>query len=188
MIRRMLDGEEVTRDGLVRVERASVWEVPQVTPLLIAPALTQASAKRSAEWADGLITVNQQPDHLLGMLDAYRSAGGRGKAILQVHLSWAQTEPEAQAIAREQWRNNTYQPPVSSDLPTVDHFEVLGAHTSLEQLRQSVLISADPSRHAAWLHEFIELGFDEIFLHHVGVHQGRFIDVFADTVLPQLTD
>jgi alkanesulfonate monooxygenase SsuD/methylene tetrahydromethanopterin reductase-like flavin-dependent oxidoreductase (luciferase family) len=50
----------------------------------------------------------------------------------------------------------------------------------------SVLISSDPARHAAWLSELIDIGFDEIYLHHVGQEQLEFIDVFGSEVLPQL--
>lgn len=32
---------------------------------------------------------------------------------------------------------------------------------------------------------YAELGFDEIYLHHVGQEQDEFIDAFADHVLPE---
>ena len=41
------------------------------------------------------------------------------------------------------------------------------------------------AQHAAWLAEYADLGFDDIYLHHVGQEQERFIDIFADRVLPQ---
>ncbi len=47
-------------------------------------------------------------------------------------------------------------------------------------------ISADPARHLARLAELAELGFDRIYLHHVGVEQDAFIDTFGDHVLPAL--
>jgi hypothetical protein len=50
------------------------------------------------------------------------------------------------------------------------------------------LDSADPARHAAWLREFIELGFEELLLHQVGTNQREFIDVFGREVLPQLRE
>ncbi len=49
-----------------------------------------------------------------------------------------------------------------------------------------MLVSDDLDRHAAWLAEFVELGFDELFLHHVGQEQRAFQEAFADRVLPQL--
>ena len=34
--------------------------------------------------------------------------------------------------------------------------------------------------------EYAELGFDKIYLHHVGQEQDAFIDAFGEKVLPQL--
>jgi alkanesulfonate monooxygenase SsuD/methylene tetrahydromethanopterin reductase-like flavin-dependent oxidoreductase (luciferase family) len=49
-----------------------------------------------------------------------------------------------------------------------------------------VRISPDPAQHAAWITEYAGLGFDRIFLHHVGKEQREWIDVFGERVLPQL--
>jgi hypothetical protein len=53
-------------------------------------------------------------------------------------------------------------------------------------MRGSVLVSSDPARHVAWLQEAVGLGFEELFLHHVGRDQREFIDVFGARVLPEL--
>ena len=53
-------------------------------------------------------------------------------------------------------------------------------------MRESVLVSSDPARHAQELADLVALGFDEVYLHHVGQSQQEFIDVFGDKVLPQL--
>jgi hypothetical protein len=50
-----------------------------------------------------------------------------------------------------------------------------------------VLISSDLGRHATWLAELAELGFDRLYLHHVGQDQQRFIDSFGAKVIPELT-
>lgn len=185
IIRRLLDGEEVSHRGRVTVYGARLWDVPDTKPPLIAPALSVETAARSANWADGLITVNQPQEHLRDMLDAYRGNGGRGKAILQIHLSWAPTNTEAMAIAHDQWRTNVFPPPVSSDLPTVAHFDAAGQHVGPEQVREATLVSHDLTRHAHWLHEYLNLGFDELYLHFVGQEQKPFIEAFAEKVLPE---
>ncbi len=63
-------------------------------------------------------------------------------------------------MAYEQWRSSVFPPPVCWDLD-------LGAHT-------------------AQLAEYAELGFDKIFLHHVGQEQDAFVAAFGEKVLPQL--
>jgi len=148
--------------------------------------VTPETAARHAAWADGLVTVNQSKETLLKVLDSYRAAGGRGLARLQIHLSWAPTEDEAVAIAHDQWRSNVFGPPVCWDLETVEAFDIISEQVTAEQVAQSVRVSSDLEQHAAWLQEYVEQGWDELYLHFVGKDQALFIDAFGERVLPQL--
>lgn len=186
IIRRLLEGEEVSHDGLVTVDRAQLWEVPTPRPRLVGPAVSVGSAARVASWSEGMVTVNQPPEQLRRMVAAYRDAGGTGPLALQVHLSWAPTEAEAGAIAHEQWRSNVFGEPLSWDLETVDAFDVATADVTLEKVREVVDVSADLAWHRDRLAEYAALGFDEIYLHHVGQSQDRFLDTFGEHVLPEL--
>jgi hypothetical protein len=58
---------------------------------------------------------------------------------------------------------------------------------SPEQVAQSVRVSSDLGRHAQWLHEYIEQGWDELYLHFVGQEQSGFIEAFGAHVLPELS-
>jgi probable non-F420 flavinoid oxidoreductase len=187
VIRRLLKGEEVSHDGLVHVNRAQLWTLPERVPDLVGPAVTARTAARHAAWADGLITVNQPLKTLRTILDSYRDAGGRGPARLQIHLSWAPTEDEATSIALDQWRNNVFGPPVAWDLETVEAFDVIGETVTADQVRKSVRVSSDLAQHAQWLGEYVEQGWDELYLHFVGQEQTEFIDAFGTHVLPQLS-
>jgi G6PDH family F420-dependent oxidoreductase len=187
VIRRLLAGEEVTHDGLVRVDRARVWDRSAEAPRLIGPAVSVASAARVAGWADGLITINQPHETLREVIAAYREAGGRGPLALQVHLSWAPTTEEAERIAFDQWRTNVFGGTVPWDIHTPEDFDALGEHVTMASVREAVRISADAGQHAEWLREYADLGFDDLYLHHVGQRQEAFIDTFADQVLPELT-
>jgi len=187
IIRALLDGEEVSHDGLVTVDRAKLWTLPEVKPALIGAAVSVETAGWVAEWADGLATIAQPQAKLTRMIDAYRDAGGAGKLVLQVHVSYAKTDEEALAIAHDQWRTNVFAPPVCWDLDTPEAFDEAAKHVPPSAMHDSVLISSDPGRQAAWLAELAALGFDHIYLHNVGVDQELFIDDFAEHVLPQLT-
>src|SRR4051812_48260916 len=187
VIRALLAGEEVSHDGLVTVDRARIWTLPELPPALIAPAVTVATARRGADWADGLVTVNQKHETLREMIAAYRDAGGRGKLALQLHLSYDPDPDRALAIAAEQWRNGVVGPPDCWDLDTPDAFERASAHATPADVAEVVRVSSDLGRHAAWIAEYAALGFDEIYLHHVGQEQHRFLDAFGEHVLPQLS-
>ncbi|HXV91721.1 MAG TPA: TIGR03885 family FMN-dependent LLM class oxidoreductase [Pseudonocardia sp.] len=186
VIRALLRGEEVSHDGLVTVDRARLWTVPDELPRLVAPAVSTATARWAAEWADGLITINQPEDELREMVDAYRGAGGRGPLHLQVHLCWAPDEETAEAIALDQWRTNVFPPPAVWDIDSVEVFDTMSAHVTVEAVRRSVQVGSDLGRHAEQLARYAALGFDEIALHHVGQEQEAFIDAFGAKVLPEL--
>ena len=186
VIRRLHAGEEVTHDGLVRVDRARIWTLPEEPPPLIGAAVSADTAARVARWADGLVTVAQPVDDLRRVLDAYRDAGGKGPASLQVHLSYAATEEEALAIAHDQWRANVVGAPASWDVDSVEVFDAIAALVRPEDVKGPVLVSSDPKQHAAWIAERADLGFDAVYLHHVGQEQDEFLDVFGKDVLPEL--
>jgi probable non-F420 flavinoid oxidoreductase len=186
IIRALLRGEEVTHDGLVTVDRAKVWTLPTVQPALIGPAVSVETAGWVASWADGLATIAQPHDKLRRMIDAYRDAGGRGPLVCQVHLSYAATDAEARSIAHEQWRSNVFPPPICWDLETAEAFDVVAERVRPADMDSSVQISSDLGWHVERLQAIADLGFDEIYLHHVGQQQTAFIEAFGTHVLPQL--
>ena len=186
IIRALLDGEEVSHDGLVTVDRARVWTRPEVRPKLIGAAVSVETAEWVGGWADGLATIVQPADKLRQMIDAYRSAGGPGPLVLQVHLAYASTLDEAREIAFDQWRSNVFAPPVCWDLDHVEAFDAASQIVGMEDVEKSVFVSDDLGAHAHHLNELAELGFDEIYLHHVGQTQQEFIEAFGSKVLPQL--
>lgn len=188
VIRRLLEGEEVTHDGLVVVDRARLWEVPEPRPRLVGPAVSLGSAARVASWSEGMVTVNQPLDRLRQMVEAYRGAGGTGPLALQVHLSWAPTEAEAEELAHDQWRSNVFGEPVPWDLETAEAFDTVSEHVTVEQVRTVVNVSSDLAWHGDRLAEYAGAGFDEIYLHHVGQSQERFVDAFGEHVLPELKE
>jgi probable non-F420 flavinoid oxidoreductase len=181
VMRALFAGEVVDHDGLVRVDRARLWTLPAEPPPLLATAVSVETAAWASEWADGLITINQPREHLRQMLDAFGAP-----AALQVHLSWAPSEDEALRIAHDQWRTNVFPPPLCWDMATVEQFDQAATHVRPDDVRGAVLVSSDLGQHAAWINELAELGFDAIYLHHVGKEQRPFIEAFGEHVLPRL--
>jgi G6PDH family F420-dependent oxidoreductase len=187
VIRALLRGEEVTHEGLVRVDRARVWSLPETPPALIGAAVSKETAARVGTWADGLITVARPLDQLRPVVDAFREAGGEDKPVLlQAHIAWAEDEATAVAIAHEQWRTNVFGSGLMWDLELPSQFDDAAQHVRPEDVCGSVMVSADPGRHVEWLQELQDLRPDAIYLHHVGGEQDRFIEVFGERVLPEV--
>jgi probable non-F420 flavinoid oxidoreductase len=187
VIRALLDGEEVSTDGEIRVDRARLWTLPAEPVPLIGAALSVDTARWCGGWADGLITVHQPIEHLRPILDAFREGGGADKPVrVQVKVAWATTDDTALAGAFDQWRTNVFDSALMADIERVEQFEIAARHVRPEDVRGSVLVSADPAQHAAWLRELLDAGVDELFVHQVPKNQTEFIDVFAEKVLPEV--
>lgn len=107
---------------------------------------------------------------------------------LQVHLSWAPTREEAEAVAHDQWRSNVFAEPIPWDTETPEAFDAMSEHVAIEVVHDSARISSDLDQHVDWLQEYASLGFDDIYLHFVGQDQRPFIDTFAEKVLPRLEE
>jgi probable non-F420 flavinoid oxidoreductase len=189
VIKALLAGDTVTHRGRVTVVEAKLYTRPVKPPLLIGAAVTESTAEWLGGWADGLLTVHAAPGQLAKVVEAFRSGGGAGKPIiLQAAVSWAPTEEEAESEALHQWASNAAGGEVNWDLRRPQDFDLIGRLLKAEDMRKSVLISADLGQQRAWLAEFAGMGFAEIHLHQVGRRQLSFIEVFGEHVLPSLRD
>lgn len=187
IIRRLWRGETVDEAAPIPTRAATLYTRPETAIPMMAPVLTAETARWAGRWGDGLVTVNQAPDKLRQIIDAFRAGGGEGKPLaLQVHVSWDRSDEAARHSAFVQWRSNAITPAQSQDLRTPEDYEAATAHVRPEDLDEFVRISADLDRHAAWLADDIAMGFDEIYLHNVGHNQSAFIEAFGRHVLPIL--
>lgn len=187
IIRALFRGEVVTHTGLVRVREAQLFTRPEVPPLLVGAAISEDTAEWVGGWADGLITVARAPEELRRVVEAFHRGGGAGKPMfLQSALSYARDEAQAEAAASAQWRTNVLGcPDLTTDVPQPYLLDAIARLVSTEQLRAGVRISASLEQHSAWISSDIDLGFERIFLHHVGRDQSDFIADFGRSVLPQ---
>jgi probable non-F420 flavinoid oxidoreductase len=186
VVKGLLAGETVSHDGHVRVDRARLWSLPPAPPPVLAAAVTPATAKAVAEWAEGVVTFNQPDEAHAETLAAYREAGGEGPAYLQVHLSWAESMERAVAIAHDQWREAIFGSDAGWELALPEHLEQAAEFVRPDDVERFVHCSADPDEHAEWLGRQASHGFDRILIHHVGQTQRPFIEAFGALVLPRL--
>ena len=187
IMRALWRGETVTHRGHVHVQEARLYTRPAAMPQVFGAALSEATAEFVGGWADGLMTIGGDCDKVSGVIEAFRRGGGEGKPIhLQHTLSWAPKEEDARRGALEQWAFSALGPEVLPILRTPQQF---GAATRLvreEDVAKGVRVSSDLARHAAWLHEYVELGVEAVSILNVNKAQYPFIDAFGEKVLPQL--
>jgi coenzyme F420-dependent glucose-6-phosphate dehydrogenase len=105
--------------------------------------------------------------------------------VLQLHLSWAETDEEALANAMDQWPNGGMKFP-KADIRSPHDFAQMAKLVRAEDFEGRMLITSDPDAHRAYIQRFVDLGFDRVYLHNVGRNQKEFIEVFGREVLPKL--
>ena len=106
--------------------------------------------------------------------------------ILQLHLSWAPTDEEAMANAMLEWPNGGMKFP-KQDIRSPLDFEQMAKLVRPEDFEGRMLISSDPEKHREQIQKYLDLGFDQIYLHNVGRNQAEWIETFGRDVLPKLT-
>ncbi|TFD47712.1 TIGR03557 family F420-dependent LLM class oxidoreductase [Cryobacterium frigoriphilum] len=186
-------GKDVKHSGqFYKLESTRLWTMPEVAPEILVATAGPVTAKRAGRHADGLITVGA-PLEKISMLfgkfdDGARDAGKDPSTmpkVLQLHMSWAETDEEAMKNALLEWPNGGMKFP-KGDIRSPFEFEQIAKLVRPEDFEGRMIISADPDEHRKYIQKFVDLGFDRIYLHNVGRNQKQWIDVFGAQVLPKL--
>lgn len=188
VIRALLDGQEVSHDGRITVDRARLWSLPAVVPPLMATATSAETAAWAATWAQGLVTVGTEPDGVAALVDAYRGAGGEGPVCLQVHVAQRETEADVSALVREQWRHGVLTPPEIWDIAHPEDFSARAGDPSDAELRRGVVASADLTEIAERVAGMVVVGVDRVYLHEISDDQLGYLSHTAPELLRQVRD
>ncbi len=181
------------RGGHFNVESARLYTLPPSPPPIYVATSGPIMAGRTGRFTDGLITVGAADEKLAMLVNRFekgaREAGKDVKVmpkLLQVKVSYAESVEAATEAAVKEWPNGGMNFP-KADIRNPEDFEAMAKLVRPENYKNRVLISPDPAEHAAHLQHFIDLGFDEIYIHNVGRNQEEFIRVYGQQVVPALT-
>jgi len=187
-------GKDVKHEGkFYKLESTRLWTMPDEPPPIYIATAGPVTAKKTGMYADGLITVGA-PEEKIGMIfdkcrEGAKEAGkdpSKFRFIGQLHLSWAATDEEALRNAMVEWPNGGMKFP-KQDIRSPHELEAMAKLVRPEDFQGRMLISADPEKHRQTIQKFIDLGFDQIYLHNVGRNQVEWIELFGREVLPKLT-
>ena len=161
---------------------ARIHSVPDLPPPIYVAAGGVTSAREAARLGDGLIGT--RPDRAL--VDAFAEASGHGPRIGQVTVCWAPSEAEARRTARDSWPMGEIHGASIQEPPRPPHFERSTGSMSEDRVADVVPCGPDPERHLARIAEYVDAGYDHIYLHQVGRDQTGFIKFAEGELLPAL--
>jgi coenzyme F420-dependent glucose-6-phosphate dehydrogenase len=186
-------GKDVKHSGqFYKLESTRLWTMPEVAPEILVATAGPVTAKRAGRHVDGLITVGAPLAKIEGLFAKFeegaREAGKDPSTmprVLQLHMSWAETDEIALVNAMTEWPNGGMKFP-KGDIRSPFELEQMAKLVRPEDFEGRLVISSDPDVHRAYIQSFIDLGFDRVYLHNVGRNQREWIEVFGRDVLPKL--
>jgi G6PDH family F420-dependent oxidoreductase len=168
-----------------RVENARLYSLPDEPPPILVAVAGERSVELAAEHGDGL--VNTSP--VAESVEQFRKEGGEGKPTYgQLHVCWAADEAQARKTAYEVWPNAAIGGNLSFELPLPAHFEEAAEAVREEDVADAVVCGPDPERHRAAIQEFVDAGYDHVYVHQIGRDQDGFLDFYQREILPHFGD
>jgi coenzyme F420-dependent glucose-6-phosphate dehydrogenase len=193
IIQRLFSGKVVKYQGThFRLESARLYTLPEVAPPIYVATSGPINAERTGRTVDGIITVGAPDEKIRNLLQRFeKGAREAGKdpatmpRIIQLHVSWAESREAAVDQAVREWPNGGMRF-AKGDIRNPEDFAAMAELVRPEHMLGRVFCSPDLGEHAAHIQHFIDLGFDEVYVHNVGRNQPEFIAAFGRAVAPAL--
>jgi coenzyme F420-dependent glucose-6-phosphate dehydrogenase len=184
IIRMLWHGDTLTYRGVYyTVENARIYTLPAQLPPIFMAASGPRAAETAGRIADGLITTAPEAD----LLKRFEGEGGTGKPSYgQLTVCWAQDEASARRMAFEYWPTAAIRGELTQELPTPAHFEQATKMVREADVAQAIICGPDPERHIAGIKEFVDAGYDHVYVHQIGPDQEGFFRFYEREVLPKL--
>jgi coenzyme F420-dependent glucose-6-phosphate dehydrogenase len=194
VIGKLFTGRDVKHAGeYYRMETMRLWTMPPEPPPVYVATAGPVTAEKTGRLCDGIITVGAPEVKIETVFDRFakgaREAGKDPSAmarILQLHLSWAETDEQAMANAMTEWPNGGMKFP-KQDIRSPHDFAQMAKLVRPEDFRGRMLITSDLDAHRRAIQRFLDMGFSKVYLHNVGRNQAEWIAAFGREVLPKLT-
>jgi coenzyme F420-dependent glucose-6-phosphate dehydrogenase len=184
VIRKLWRGKLTSHRGRhYTVENARLYSLPEELPPLLVAVAGERSVDLAVRSGDGI--VGTAP--IAESVERFREGAGADKpAYGQLHVCWAAEEADARRTALEWWPNGAVSGSYFLELATPSHFEEAAELVGEEEIASSIVCGPDPERHLAAIREYIDAGYDHVYVHQVGPDQGGFFDFYERSVLPAL--
>ena len=165
------------------VRGARIYSLPESAPPIIVSALGPESIELAARIGDGWASTSADR----AMVRAYEAAGGTGVKMGGVKVCWGPDEAKSRRLAHELWPTSGLSGQLSQELPMPAHFEEAVELVTEDQIGELIACGPDPERHATAIRQYLEAGFDEVYVSQIGPDQEAFFEFFSKELAPRLS-
>jgi G6PDH family F420-dependent oxidoreductase len=184
VMRKLWEGKLTSHDGRhYQVENARVYSRPEQPPPVLVSALGPKAVSLAARIGDGYIST--QPDR--EALESYVSQGGKGPKQGGLKVCWAKDEATARRTAFELWPNTLVPGQLSQELALPSHFEQASQLVTEDKLAEVIACGPDPERHLESIRQYVDAGFDEVYVSQIGKDQAGFFEFYRRELAPRLS-
>jgi coenzyme F420-dependent glucose-6-phosphate dehydrogenase len=195
LIRRLWREERVDFEGeYYQTSQATIYDRPaEEVPIYVA-ASGPLAAKLAGRVGDGFIcTSGKDPQLYLDLLEKVKEGAeqaGRDhvqiRHMIEIKVSYDRDQQKAYDNTHF-WAPLALTPEQKEGIEDPIEMERV-ADENLDQAHTRFIVSDDPDEVVEKIGTYLDLGFDDLLLHGPGPDQNRFIDQFAQDVLPKLRE
>ena len=195
LIRTLWSEERVSFDGrYYRTHKATLYDRPELMPPLYVAAGGPVLAKYAGEVADGFICTSGKPpqfysETLLPNVAAglHSASRARESIDLMIEMKVSFDTDRVRALQDTRcWAALALTPEQKSGVADPIELERLAGTLTADESARRWLVCSDPDEHVEQMRPYIELGFRHLVFHAPGPDQARFINLYAEQVLPRL--
>ncbi len=184
LMRRLWEGASTSHRGKhYTVENARIYTLPDAPPPILVSGFGPKSIELAGRIGDGYMST--MPD--AEMVQQFRAAGGGDKPThAGLKVCWGEDEASALKTAYRLWPNSGLPGELSQVLPTPRHFEQASSLVTEEMIGESVVCGPDLERHVEAVQQYVDAGYDEVYVGQIGPDQDGFFAFYEREVLPRL--
>lgn len=197
LMRKLWSEDFVTFEGeYFRTKKATLYDRPPGgVPVYIA-ATGEAAARLAGRMADGFICTSGKGtelyrDTLLPAVDDGAKKSGRDPStierLIEVKVSF-DTDAKRALENTRYWAALALPAEQKVGVDDPREMERLAAQLPLEKVASRWIVSSDPDEHVARIGEYVALGFTHLVFHAPAPDQDRFLDLYAEHIMPRLRE
>ena len=183
LMRRLWEGDVVTWSGRhYQVDTARIYTLPDDPPPVYVSGFGPKATSLAARIGDGYISTKSDDE----LLKQFKLESKGKPAMAGTKVAYAPTKDEGVDLAHRIWPNAGLPGELAQVLPSPQHFEQASQLVTREMSEEGAPAGPDPEVHRAAVQQYVDLGYDEVYIANMGPHYLAMIELFGREVLPEL--